>query len=235
MQEAHRNGMIAAMFHGYTSFHVTNILVHIFAGVLAIVCGTIAIVSAKGKPVHVVAGSFFVCAYVALVMTAVVGIVIFEFRSFLGVATIASSYDVFAGYRSLQLRGRRPQPIDITLSVVALLSPVVFVYAMRALHKPWAPALTWSILGGLTALAAYDLVRVVLPQSWLRRFWLQEHLYKMLAAYIAAFATAAATLFPRLAPWSAIVPVILGEALTLYFLIAWRSPVARRELSDPIF
>jgi hypothetical protein len=217
--------MIADMFHGYTSVHITNILVHILAGVVAIVCGTIAIASAKGGPVHVKAGWFFVCAYVALGMTAVVGIVIFEFRSFLAVATIASSYDVFAGYRSLRLRGRRPQPIDITLSAVALLAPVAFVYAMRALHKPWDPALTWSVLGGLMALAAYDLFRTVLPQSWLRRVWLKEHLYKMLAAYIGASATAGATIFPRLAPWSALVPVILGETLTLYFLIAWRSPV----------
>jgi hypothetical protein len=131
------------------------------------------------------------------------------------------------------LRGRRPQPIDIALSVVALLAPAAFVYAARVLHKPWGPALTWSVLGGLMALAAYDLLRVVLPQSWLRRSWRQEHLYKMLAAYIAAFATAGATIFPRLAPRSAVVPVVLGEALTLYFLIAWRSPVARRGLGDP--
>jgi hypothetical protein len=40
------------MFHGYTSIHITNILVHIFAGILAIVCGTTAIVSAKGNPAN---------------------------------------------------------------------------------------------------------------------------------------------------------------------------------------
>lgn len=226
--------MIEAMFHGYTWFRIANILVHILAGVLAIVCGTTAILSVKGNPVHVRSGWFFVCAYVVLVITAVVGIVVFEFRSFLGVATIAGSYDVFAGYRSLRLRGRRPQLIDIGMSVAALLAPVAFIMAMRVLHRPWAPALTWSVLGGLMALAAYDISRVVFPQSWLRRFWLQEHLYKMLAAYIAAFATAAATIFPRQAPWSAIVPVILGEVLTLCFLFSWRSPVARRGLRNPI-
>jgi hypothetical protein len=225
-------GKIADMFHGYAPLHITNIFVHVLAGVFAIICGTIAIVSAKGKPVHVKAGWLFIYAYVVLAITAVFGIVIFEFRSFLAVATIASSYDVFAGYRSLRLRGRRPQSIDICLSVVALLAPVVFVFAMRVLHKPWSPALTWSVLGGLMALAAYDLARVVLPLSWLRRVWIQEHLYKMLMAYIAALATAGATIFPRLSPWSALVPVILGEAMTLCFLIAWRSPVARRLVPD---
>ena len=215
--------MIVVMFHGYTPLHISNILVHILAGVLAIACGTIAILSAKGGRVHVRAGKFFVYAYVVLVTTAIFGVVVFEFRSFLTVAIIASSYDVFAGYRALQLRGRRPERIDIVLSFIALLAPVAFVFAIRALHKPWSPALTWSVLGGLMALAAYDLFRVVLPQSWLRRVWLQEHLYKMLAAYIAAVATAGATIFPRLAPWSALGPVIAGELLTLYFLFAWRS------------
>ena len=144
--------MIVVMFHGYTPFHIANILVHIMAGVVAVVCGTTAIVSAKGGRVHVRAGKFFMYAYSALVITAVVGVVVFEFRSFLAVATIASSYDVFAGFRALQLRGRRPQPIDIILSVIALMAPVAFALAIRALHKPWSPALTWSILGGLMAL-----------------------------------------------------------------------------------
>ena len=226
--------MIVTMFHSYTPAHIANILIHILAGVLAIACGTIAIVSMKGGRVHVKVGKFFVYAYVALVITAVIGVAVFEFRSFLKVAIIASSYDVFAGYRALQLRGRRPQPIDIILSVIALLAPVAFILAIRALHKPWSPVLTWSVLGGLMALATYDLSRVALPQSWLRRVWLKEHLYKMLAAYIAAVATAGATIFPRLAPWSALVPVIAGELLTLYFLFAWRLPTVRRRLHGPI-
>lgn len=225
--------MIVLMFHGYTPFHIANILVHVFAGTIAVVCGTIAIISAKGGRAHVRAGKFFVYAYAALVITAVVGVVVFEFRSFLAVAIIASSYDVFAGYRALQLRGRRPQSMDIILSVIALLAPVAFAFAIRALHKPWSPALTWSVLGGLVALATYDLFRVMLPRSWLRRVWLREHLYKMLAADIAAVATAGATIFPRLAPWSALTPVIAGELLTLYFLFAWRSPTVRSGLPDP--
>jgi uncharacterized membrane protein len=220
------------MLNGYTPLHIANIVVHVFAGVTAIVSGTVAIASVKGERVHVRAGGLFVFAYIALVITAVIGVVVFEFRSFLAVATIASSYDVFAGCRSLRLRGRRPQLVDVVLSVVALLGTVAFVFGMRALHKPWSPALTWSVLGGLLGLAAYDLIRVVLPQSWLRRVWLQEHLYKMMAAYIAAAATGAATIFPRWAPWSALVPVIAGEALTVCFLFAYRSPKAQPSFSS---
>ena len=220
------------MLYGHTTPHLANIVAHVAAGVTAIVSGTVAIISMKGGGRHRRAGWAFMLAYVGLVGTAVIGIVVFEFRSFLAVATIASSYDVFAGYRSLRLRGRRPQPVDIGLSLLALLAPVIFVLATRALHKPWSPALTWSVLGGLVGLATYDLFRMVLPQSWLDRVWLQEHLYKMMAAFIAAAATGAATIFPRWAPWSALVPVIAGEVLTIYFLFAYKPSKARKEASS---
>ena len=96
------------MLNDHSAPHIANIVVHVTAGVTAIVSGTVAIVSRKGGGVHVRAGWVFIYVYVALVVTAVVGVVVFEFRSFLAVATIASSYDVFSGYRSLRLRWRRP-------------------------------------------------------------------------------------------------------------------------------
>jgi hypothetical protein len=51
----------------------------------------------------------------------------------------------------------------------------------------------------------------------------------MLAAYIAAAATGAATIFPQLAPWSALVPVIVGEMLTVCFLLKWRPSLAAQK------
>ena len=226
------------MFHGYTTAHVANILLHICGGTVALIAGFIALISRKGGSLHIRAGRFFIYAYFVIVITAILGIAVFEFRSFLAVATIASSYDVFAGYRALSLRGRRPEPLDIAMSVLALLAPGVFIVAIAALHKPWSPALSWSVLGGLLALSVYDLLRIWLPFQWLQRVWLQEHLYKMLAAYIAVTATAGATLFPRLQPWSALVPVIVGEITTLAFLITgpgvWlrhRAPVSPKNLS----
>ena len=220
------------MLYGYTPPHIANIAVHVIAGVTVIISGTVAVFSAKGGRLHIRAGRIFMFAYIAVVVTALLGVVVFEFRSFLAIATIASSYDVFAGYRSLRLRGRRPQSLDLVLSLVALLAPLAFVFAIRALHKPWSPALTWSVLGGLMGLAAYDLLRAVLPQSWLRSVWLQEHLYKMMAAFIAAAATGAATIFPHWAPWPALVPVIAGEVLTVYFLFAYRPSKKRLVFSS---
>ena len=41
----------------------------------------------------------------------------------------------------------------------------------------------------------------------------------MLAAYIAITATAGATIFPHHQPWSALIPLIVGEAATIGFLL----------------
>ena len=210
---------MVCMFHSYTSAHVANILLHILGGSIAVLAGLLALVSRKGSRLHIRSGRVFIYAYVLIVITAILGIVVFEFRSFLAVATIASAYDVFAGYRALRLRGRRPQSQDVLASALAFAAPGIFIYAMHILHKPWSPALTWSVLGGILLLSAYDLARLWLPLRFLERAWLHEHLYKMLAAYIAITATAAATIFPHFQPWSALIPVILGEAATIGFLV----------------
>src|ERR1700761_68439 len=132
------------MFHGYSSAHIANILLHILGGMVALAAGFLALVTRKGGRLHTRAGRLFIYAYFVIVVTAILGIVVFEFRSFLAVATIASSYDVFAGYRAIRLRGRRPQLPDILASILAFAAPGVFVFAMHFLHKPWSPALTWS-------------------------------------------------------------------------------------------
>ena len=169
---------------------------------------------------------FFIYAYLVVVTTASLGLVLFNFRSFLAVVTVLSVYDVFTGYRALRLRGRRPETVDRIAGIVGILTPWLFIAIMRQLHQPWAPALTWSILGGLIAESGYDLLRNVLPLSWLRRTWVQEHLLKMMSAYIAITSAFAGTVFARYMPWAAIVPSVLGMVVGWSFVFvgprAWK-------------
>ncbi len=164
--------------------------------------------------------------YAGVIATAVIGLLVFNFRSFLTVVTILSLYDVFAGWRALQLRGKRPRALDLIVSVIGFIAPWVFLYLMKRLHQPWAPALTWSILGGLILVSGYDLCRAFLPAAWLRRTWVQEHLVKMMGGYIAITSAFAGTVFPRYMPWAAIIPSVAGIAVEVGFLIAgpraWR-------------
>lgn len=210
----------------HTPAHSTNIAVHILFGTAALALGLTAILSPKRRGLHTRVGRLFIYAYCVVVATATVGLLIFDFRSFLAVVTILSVYDVFAGYRALILRGRRPQAMDWVASLLGLLTPWIFITVMRRLHQPWSPVLTWSILGGLILNSGYDILRLVLPIAWLRRTWVQEHLLKMMGAYIAVTSAFAGTVFARFMPWAAILPSVVGVAVGWGFVIvgpsAWR-------------
>jgi len=217
----------------HTPLHWTNLGIHIAFGTAALVLGLIAICTPKGGRLHRSTGRLFIYAYLVVVSTAVIGLLVFDFRSFLAVVTVLSIYDVFAGWRALQLRGKRPQTIDRAASVLGALTPWIFIVVMRRLHQPWAPVLTWSILGGLIAMSSYDLLRNVLPITWLRRVWVQEHLVKMMSAYVAITSAFAGTVFARYMPWAAIAPSAVGFMVIIGFLIA--GPRAwKRGLSAPI-
>ncbi len=204
----------------HTPLHWINIGTHVLFGTAALVLGMLAICSRKGGRLHIVSGRLFLYAYLVVVFTAAIGLLVFDFRSFLAVVTLLSFYDVFAGHRALQLRGRRPQTLDRIAAALGVAAPWIFIIAMRYLREPWSPILTWSILGGLLVISGYDLLRNVLPVAWLKRVWVQEHLYKMMSAYIAITSAFAGTVFARYMPWSAILPSVLGFATIVGFLIA---------------
>jgi uncharacterized membrane protein len=215
-----RGKFCVIMASAHTPLHWINIGIHILFGTAALVLGMVAICSRKGGPLHIRSGRLFLYAYLVVVFTATIGLLVFDFRSFLAVVTLLSFYDVFAGYRALQLRGRRPQTVDRIAACLGLAAPWIFILAMRYLRQPWNPILTWSILGGLLAISGYDLLRNVLPAAWLERVWVQEHLYKMMSAYIAITSAFAGTVFARYMPWSAILPSVLGFATIVGFFIA---------------
>jgi uncharacterized membrane protein len=208
------------LFPGHTPIHQVNLAIHVLFGTVALALGIVAIVSPKRRGLHTRVGMLFIYAYLVVVTTASIGLAVFNFRSFLAVVTILSIYDVFSGYRALTLRGRRPQLMDNLFSLAGLLTPWIFLAIMRRLQQPWAPALTWSILGGLIAVSTYDLLRNILPVAWLRRTWVQEHLYKMMSAYIAITSAFAGTVFAAYMPWAAILPSAIGTMVWIGFFIA---------------
>ncbi len=208
------------MFYHYTAAHIANIVCHIIAGTLAMIAGVLAIIVRKQSRLHARAGVVFVYAYSLVILTAVLGVLIFEFRSFLAVAIIASSYSLFSGFRATRLRGRRPSPLDRGAAILGLTAPMLFITAMHVLKQPWAPVLTWTVLGSLIAISSYDLLRMSLPAEWLANTWVHEHIFKIVGAFNALTATAAATIFPHFQPWSAMIPHTVGTAIILSFFIA---------------
>ena len=216
------------MFFHYTPVHITNIICHIIGGTLAIVAGVVAILARKRRTLHARAGMIFVWTYSLVILTAVLGVVVFDFRSFLAVATIASSYSLFSGFRATRLRGRRPSALDRRAAALGMTAPALFIAAMHILQKPWAPVLTWTVLGSLIGMSSYDLLRSALPAPWLEKTWVSEHIFKMIGAFDALTATFAVTIFPHFQPWSALIPNLFGTALIVTFIALrsqrWKRP-----------
>ena len=118
----------------HTPLHWSNLGIHVLFGAAALGFGLAAICSRKGSAFHIRSGRLFLYAYLIVILTAIVGLLAFDFRSFLAVVTLLSFYDAFAGYRAPQLRGRRPQAVDRLASIVGLLTPWIFIAIMRRLH-----------------------------------------------------------------------------------------------------
>lgn len=208
------------MFYHYTTAHIANIVCHIVGGTLAMIAGVVAIIVRKRSRLHARAGMVFVYAYSLVILTALIGVLVFEFRSFLAVAIIASSYSLFSGFRATRLRGRRPFLLDRAGAIFGLAAPVLFIAAIHLLKQPWAPVLTWTVLGSLISISMYDLLRMSFSAEWLASTWVHEHIFKIVGAFDALTATAAATIFPQFQPWSAIIPYTVGTAIIASFFIA---------------
>jgi uncharacterized membrane protein len=217
---------------GHTTPHLVNLAVHVVFGSAALLLGIAAIITAKGGPMHRRVGRWFLYSISVVLATALIGLLVFDFRAFLFVVTLLSFYDAFSGFRALQLHGARPRLADRIMSVLAFISPPIFFVLMHRLHLPWAPILTYSILGGLLLMGSYDLARNFLPIRWLQRTWMQEHLVKMLSAYVAISSAFAGTVFPSFMPWSAVAPTSIGYILMIFFLVRgpakWNRSAARK-------
>jgi uncharacterized membrane protein len=207
-----------SLFPGHSGPHIANIVVHVACGTIALLAGMAALMAAKGALAHRRVGRIFLYAITVVIATAAIGRLAFDFRTFLALVTLLSFYQALSGMRALRLRGSRARAVDRGLAAFGLISPIVFLVVIRRMQRPWSPMLTYSILGTLVGVGVYDLLREVLPAAWLGRVWRQEHLVKMIGAYIAISSAFAGTVFPGLMPWAAIIPSCAGMTLSITFL-----------------
>src|ERR1700680_1119087 len=84
--------------------HTVNVFVHVLFGTLALIFGFVPIVTQKGGRRHLRFGRYFLLCLGVVVCTAVIGIVAFQFRAFLGVITMLAAYQAYSGYRALRIR-----------------------------------------------------------------------------------------------------------------------------------
>jgi len=206
-----------------------NIVLHVLCGTAALVLGLVRLFSAKGGGRHRRVGLLFAYLVWAVVATAAIGLVLFEFRAFLAVLTLLVAYWTYSGVRAARGRGRGPQLQDGVASVVGLAAVALFCYWLPSVRVPWVPSIIYSTLGTLTLVALYDLGRFAFPPGWHDRLWQYEHMVKMIGAHAAIVAAFSGTALSGLQPYSQILPSVVWTALQIGFVMHHRDQTRRAE------
>ncbi|WP_115863281.1 hypothetical protein [Halorussus litoreus] len=196
--------------------------VHVAAGVLAVVAGIGALVTAKGRRRHRQVGKIFVVSMGVVVATVFLLLAVepTSFRIFLALVAVFSGYFAFSGYRVLS----RKRPAD-DAAPVDWLAAVSVVVACLGLGG-WGVA---QLAGGTsfgTVLVAFGAIGLVVGGGDLRQFratdrgeeWLTAHLSRMLAAFVAAVsAVSAVNLTGTLGFVAWLWPTAVGTPLIIYW------------------
>ena len=199
--------------------HLINIITHVSAGSIALILGTIALISKKGGKVHTKSGKIFTLLLVIIVLTALLGVFVFGRNTFLLVITVLSAYYGFSGYRILITKSNKPQFIDIFVAVLSLISVSYFLYYLKENGMYWSPVIIYSTVGALVMIISYDFIRYFIPKIKYGRLWLYEHIFKMIGAFTALLAAFSGTVFPNYKPYSQFLPSVLGTVLQIVFIV----------------
>ncbi|MEL6918322.1 MAG: hypothetical protein AAFO99_11405 [Bacteroidota bacterium] len=201
--------------------HKLNIIVHIIAGSLALILGTIALLSTKGAKLHNRSGSYFLKLVCIVILTGLIGVFVFGRNTFLLVITVLSGYVSFSGYRVLLTKSNVPKFIDICAALISLLVLAYFLYYFTSIGMIWSPIIIYSTVGALLLIVSYDFLRYTIPKGRYEkhRIWIYEHIYKMTSAFSGLLAAFVGTIFDEYQPHSQYLPSLLGILIILGFMI----------------
>lgn len=204
----------------------TLLVIHIIAGTLAVLAGTMAV--AVPKPVrsrsilHRRAGRAFQWFMTFVLGTAAL-MTIIRFNAYFAGLTAAALMGVFSGERVLRRKnGERGTALDwiVTLMIISVASYLAFLLARGQVTKnvPVVRALAY----GTSAYAFYDVHRFLFPRAWpfRPRLWLYEHIVKMIGGYsgaVAAFSGSVLVMFPP--PWRQLWATFAGWILAVSMVV----------------
>ena len=210
--------------------HTINILVHVFAGTIALITGFIAIGTRKGGRNHVKAGRMFLRIISLVILTGLLGVFVFQRNTFLLVITLLSGYTAYSGLRALRLRGSKPGWKDYFIPAIVLASGIYYLYYISSIGMFWQPSVTYSTLGALAFVTLYDIGKLFIPASFLQRVFVQEHVYKMTSSLIALVSAFTGTVLPQYKPYSQLLPTVFGLAYIVGVFI-WLGSKSRPQFS----
>jgi len=181
------------LFELHAHSHKLNIYLHILCGSVAIILGTVQLLRTKGGRAHRRTGITFMVFFGAVIATALIGILYFNF-------------------------GRAPRALDNTVAFTCIGLCLGFIATLElSLHS--APKVTiYATMSTLLLMCVYDVLRNLISVNWLSRVWLNEHIVKIISAFIGLVSAATGNLWPSYGAISQLGPSVLGFILVALFL-----------------
>lgn len=213
-------------------WHKANIIVHVTSGIIALFLGLVALTTPKGGKAHRKSGTIFLYFLSIVVITGLLGVLIFKVNQFLLVVTILSGYNAYSGMRVLKNKTCQIKQQDILVGLFAVSTGIYFLYYIKSIGLFWSPVIIYSTLGALFSMVLYDLLRYLIPKEKYGKLWLYEHIYKMVSAFTALLAAATGTVYDEYQPHSQYLPSLLGILLAIGFIVYFYRKNKRRENSQ---
>jgi hypothetical protein len=211
------------------TIHQLNIAIHVLAGTLALVAGYAAVLTNKGGKRHIRFGGYFTKVVALVIITGLIGVFVFKRNNFLLVITLLSGYECYSGIRAIKLRGSKPEWFDYFIPIVVTASAIYYLYYISLIGMYWNSTITYSTIGALFVLTFYDLCKIFMPVSFLKKAFVYEHVYKMIGALAALTSAFSGTVFPQYKPYSQTLPSVF--AFTYIFATFIRLGLKQRSLN----
>ncbi|MGG7469466.1 DUF2306 domain-containing protein [Chryseobacterium arthrosphaerae] len=202
-----------------TTLHLTNIIIHVITGSIALIAGFVILFKTKGTPLHRKLGYLFMGCMVIVVTTGAFGVIVFKRNLFLLLITILAGYNTYSGFRIIREKTNRFYIKDFFAMLAAFTMAVVFIYYLRFIGFYWDPVIIFSGVGYLLLVISYDILRYFIPSSRYGNVWRYEHSSKMISALGALFSAFTGTLLPDYKPYSQILPSLLMTLIMILFNI----------------
>ncbi len=209
---------------GYAPLHLINICIHVGFGTVAILLGISQFFTRKGESAHAWIGRAYLGLFCVVILTAILGSVAFGFRAFLVALTLSAGYWLISGLRALKIRDCGPRPFDHAAALASIVLAVLLAGFMRNQPEQSTVA-AYIALGNVVLICLYDLARGIGGAAWLKRSWLNEHIYKMIGSHGALISAAGGNLFLNLQPWSIFLPPMISFILVGFFIL--RHPLSK--------
>ncbi|BDD05394.1 DUF2306 domain-containing protein [Aureibacter tunicatorum] len=195
------------------------IMIHAFLGVLALISGSLAIVSNKGKKVHRKSGSMFFYTMLSSALLALAVSVIPGHESmFLFAIGLFSIYFLISGYRSLWFRS-----ISHDFFFDKIMAYFIVAMGLAMVFVPFIFSgkvnVVLAAFGGIGFSFGMRDLKVFKRRALARRNWLKLHLGKMMGGYIAACTAflVVNNILPNLWNWFA--PTVVGSVFITYWMV----------------